>query len=277
MLTELSPEDFPRIEPLLTDLDYLKGFLKIILMGNHNARIWVDSAFKPASALIWDTRYAFVIAGSTDVPGFNTELENLFTKIIAPDALQRGFEQVWLMCSGRWAEQLFNNGNFIEISLKKYPRQYYVLTQSPRKNWKKLIPDEVSLKSVDSDFFKLKDLKNHNTIIDMLNLQWRSLDDFYQLGFGFCLVKEDTILSWCLSEFNAEDICDIEIETVEEYQQKGFATLVALAFLEEAFSRGYKEVGWHTFTQNIPSVRTAQKLGFSVEKEYFSYVWTHNK
>ena len=109
----------------------------------------------------------------------------------------------------------------------------------------------------------------------MLELRFGSIQDFFEQGFGYCIVCGNEIVSWCLSEYNTPEKCDIEIETIEKYQQQGLATAVAAKFIDHGISAGYNEIGWHTFAFNKPSVKTALKLGFKKKRDYSCYSGTY--
>ena len=83
--------------------------------------------------------------------------------------------------------------------------------------------------------------------------------------FGVVLIKDDIdkIISECYSVFiNEENIVEVGIDTYEkQYRQKGFGYLVAAAYIENCLSRNL-EPNWHTFNNNIGSMKLAKKLGF---------------
>jgi RimJ/RimL family protein N-acetyltransferase len=57
------------------------------------------------------------------------------------------------------------------------------------------------------------------------------------------------------------------ITTIEEYRQKGFATLVTAAAADYCIKEK-KDLRWFCAAQNIPSWKTAEKVGFVRFKEY---------
>ena len=95
-----------------------------------------------------------------------------------------------------------------------------------------------------------------------------SVEDFLDKSFGLCLLHEDEIVGWCLSEYNFEAGCEVGIAISQPYQRRGFATLLASAFIEEANSRGLTEIGWHCYASNTASVATALKVGFQKVADY---------
>ncbi|MDD5659736.1 MAG: GNAT family N-acetyltransferase, partial [Actinomycetota bacterium] len=54
-----------------------------------------------------------------------------------------------------------------------------------------------------------------------------SIDDFLDLGIGFCVLLNNQIVSAATSMAAAGNMIDIEIETVKEYRKKGLGTIVA--------------------------------------------------
>lgn len=89
----------------------------------------------------------------------------------------------------------------------------------------------------------------------------------YNVSYGFYLVVDDAIVSWCLSEYNCKDRCEVGIETVDAHTRRGYGTLTGAALINHAVSQG-RTVGWHCYAQNTPSNALATKLGFHKEAEY---------
>jgi GNAT superfamily N-acetyltransferase len=104
-----------------------------------------------------------------------------------------------------------------------------------------------------------------------------SLTNFLNHSFGVCLLAghpggERRLAGWCLSEYNSDDRCEVGIAVVEEYRRRGLATLMGRAFLAEAWRRGVSDVGWICWTDNLPSLKTAEKLGFRLVEERDVYI-----
>lgn len=62
--------------------------------------------------------------------------------------------------------------------------------------------------------------------------------------------------------------CEIGIETDEEYRKNGFATIVVSVCIKYCMENNIDHIGWHCFESNIGSQKTAEKVGFTLCKEY---------
>ncbi|HKQ76580.1 MAG TPA: GNAT family N-acetyltransferase [Blastocatellia bacterium] len=77
---------------------------------------------------------------------------------------------------------------------------------------------------------------------------------------------EQLPVSFCYGGSQTESLWDISIDTLAEYRNRGYAGL-CVAFLIEYFRRRGLAPVWGALESNIPSMRLADKLGFTaVEK-----------
>jgi GNAT superfamily N-acetyltransferase len=121
---------------------------------------------------------------------------------------------------------------------------------------------------VSEGLLKREDLANIDRLIEEMKSETPSVEHFLEHCFGFCIEQSNTLVGWCLSEYNGRKRCEIGIETMEEFQRRGIGTAVTEALLMEASKRGYSEVGWHSFANNQASIATAKKVGFKKINEY---------
>ncbi|MFX0173311.1 MAG: hypothetical protein ACFE9L_15565 [Candidatus Hodarchaeota archaeon] len=134
---ELKNNEYKRIKTLTNPMKFHLG-LKAIIDTEIPGKIWVDNINNPKSALIWDTRYSYYLAGREDNEVFNIALKELFTKEIAPNALSRGIKQYFLICTEAWKSEILEKEVIAERSrLKTIPRCYYELKTSQGIDWEK--------------------------------------------------------------------------------------------------------------------------------------------
>lgn len=270
MIYELPPENFHIIDELHSEMDF-HLLIPAIVNGKIRGRVWVDDPENPDSALIWDEHYSFSLIGNESNQAFNSALDHLFAETIISDALSREFREGWLECPQRWGEKVQQNKILPKLFPMRHEREYYAIHDSTGLDWANSIPPNLSLKRIDNEFVKRTDLENFNALRDMINLRWNSAENFLRWGFGFCLLQNKTIVSYCLSLANVNKRCDIEIETMEGHQRRGYASLVTAAFVDHALDEGYTEIGWDTFANNTPSVQLGLKLGFKKIKDHTCY------
>ncbi|MFQ5979168.1 MAG: GNAT family N-acetyltransferase [Candidatus Heimdallarchaeota archaeon] len=275
MTYELQPDKFHLIKELHNEMDF-DLLTPAIVEGKITGRIWVNNPEKPSTALVWDEHYSFFLMGDESNQLFNSSLDVLFADIIIPDALSRNYREGWLEVPSRWRKKIEQNEVLPNLFPMHHAREHYAIHQSTGLKWAEKILPGLSLDQIDDEFLKRTDLENLKTVLDMISVRWKSVENFLRWGFGFILSQNTTIVSYCLSLGNGNGRCDIEIETIEGHQRQGYASLLTAAFVDHALTAGYTEIGWDAFAANVPSVQLALKLGFKKKEDHVCYSGRYN-
>jgi RimJ/RimL family protein N-acetyltransferase len=238
--------------------------LQAILAGNVDAPIYVDNPLHPQTALTW-VGYRFYLAGT---PG-NTDLiaaaRKIFLEGFAMNAWKAGIDSYILYYpTDKWE-------NFVVAMLQhKYPiksvRSYYAY-KAIRRKWTDELPGGFQIRPVDSALLAKK-WQNLEYLTDEMCSERETVQDFLAKSFGVCLTYGDQIAGWCLSEYNTGHRCEVGIATLDDFQQRGFATLLAYAFVEMARNKDFARIGWHCSATNAGSNATALKAGFDKVEDY---------
>jgi RimJ/RimL family protein N-acetyltransferase len=260
----LNSSDHALARPILAALDHHLA-VACILEGTVPARIYVDHPEHPSAVLAVASRRCF-LAGDPGNEIFNQELQRLFAETIYPPALAAGEEMFVLYYQpAAWTEALER------ILEDKYPlftqRQYYQFKEL-KNDWRSMLPEGFELRLADRDILADPLIKNPDFLTEEMCSERESVEDFLQNSFGLCLVHDHEIIGWCLSEYNHADGCEIGIAVSQPYQRRGFATLMASAFIEYARTQSITCIGWHCYASNLPSVATALKVGFEKVADY---------
>ena len=104
--------------------------------------------------------------------------------------------------------------------------------------------------------------------LDLYNRYWRSEDDFLEYSYGTIINYKSTPVCICYASCIVNNIAEIDIATLPDWQGKGLAKIVAETFIEKSIMKGIKP-NWDCFEDNIPSIKTALSLGFTKLKEYW--------
>ncbi len=131
-------------------------------------------------------------------------------------------------------------------------------------SFRRNIEKSFTLKDIDNNIYdrlKIFDLKLDNHF-------WQSKDDFLKNGYGKVILNNDHPVSICYSSCVVNGVSEIDIATLPHYQGKGLAKAVAEAFIEESIKNGI-QANWDCFEENVPSLKTANNLGFIKVKEYW--------
>ena len=142
-----------------------------------------------------------------------------------------------------------NVGEHIQ-GVKPYsnPRNYYVLDLE-KSGYKLAPPDGYRIEHVTQCFLE-QGYVNTDLVLDEMQSERLSVDDFLKKSFAFCALKGDFIAAWCMSEYNVNGCFEIGIETHEDHRRKRLATQTALACFNHGSENGYRFVGWHCWKKN---------------------------
>lgn len=273
MICELKKSEYEKVRPLYEELNFYL-ITTAVIEGTSPGRIWVDNADHPEIAFLISPEGYFV-AGTSSNTEFNVSLKTLLTSTIIPERSKKGEQYIALHYHPDTWESTIERMLEEKVPLKSCG-YFFKLSELKVTDWKERIPPGFQMVQVDRNFLKRTDLKNHDTITDHIESHFNSPQDFLQHGIGFCLVHGDIIVSWSLADCVSGISCEIGIATDEEYRRQGFAAITAAATVEYCLSNNFTEIGWHTGTANIGSVKMAEKVGFvkrKDEKSYFS--WFH--
>ncbi len=253
--------------PTLFDVPYLHFVVTAMEVGNSPALAWVDDTHMPNSALIWDKTHSLYFGGDAHNPTFNATLRDFLVDSLIAEARQRTFGLLKLyFANDDWRTQAADLLSDIEIQhhariLSRLNPQAD-LSQAPR------LPAHMRLEIIDNDLLQNLSLPGIDALIHEIEACWTSQEHFVDQAFGYCII-EDThgIVSWCTAEYFSPGVCGIGIETLEQYQRRGLATITARAFAQHANRLGW-QVNWDCWLKNRPSVRVAEKVGFEKVADY---------
>ena len=271
MFHKLDPSSYDIVRPFLTEMSDLHLSIVSLLEALSPGEIFVDNLNEPKSVFSYSMR-RFFLAGNPNNDGFNQGVKGFFNDTLYPNAADMKIPHFALHFSPMdWDDVIpkILDG----INPVKDGRHYYAFRDSQLKHdWRSLIPEGFTLRRVDQDLLAERHLENLDRVTEELQSERSSVEDFLGKSFGYCLVREnEEIVAWCMSEYNCVGRCEVGIETVEDYQRRGFATVTASAVVEHAFSTGLTEVGWHCFASNQTSIATALKVGFKKICEFTEY------
>lgn len=203
--------------------------------------------------------HSLYLAGTADQP---TEWRQLFDREIAPLGL--GFLKAYV--TDDVAETVFAG-----YPLKRRERVLYRGGLRAITDWRQRRPDGVTVSAIDDRLIDTRAFANAADVIAHIESCWNSWADFRRHGFGFLALDAGAIACWCTTEYLSAGKCGIGIETVADYQGRGYATLTASAFIEYCGEQGITP-HWDAWTSNLPSVAVAEKIGLQKVETYSIFV-----
>jgi RimJ/RimL family protein N-acetyltransferase len=273
MIYALAESEYEKIHPLFKG-SHLNLVINAVVEGNSPGRIWVDDVANPKTAFMWDKAHCYYLVGSPNNGKFNTALKEFIGGKLAPEAMAHNLSIFKVYYTSKdWESKI--EAMFRAVSPKKMERVFYTFGQLEIPDWRDRILPELCIKRIDGELLTRTSLQNVPAVVSEIESCWNSLDDFLRNGFGFCLVHNKEIASWCTAEYVSGKKCGIGIETVKAYRGRGFATLTACAFVDYCISRHILP-HWDSWKDNLPSIAVAEKVGFKKTLEYTVYFGKFN-
>lgn len=238
---------------------HLDFVVQAMIEGNSPAMVWMDDAGE--TALIWDKSHCLYLAGNLHHP----RLQETITTALLP--LARPFNVLKISLTSD--EQAGNIPLlFPECRQETYPRSLFRLHPSTANRTAFEAPDGFQTQLIDHALLDDTQRPGHTNLVEEIELCWVSLDRFLENGFGVCVLDEaGTIVCRCTAEYVSPQVCGVGIATYEPVMRRGLATAAAQAFVQQAAERNWT-VYWDSWTNNLPSVRVAQKVSFELVTNY---------
>lgn len=260
--------DYHKVRRIFTPIDY-QLTIRAVIEGTCPGKIYVDDVDNPSSAFMCSCEGNY-LAGETDNNSFNVALRDLIANtIFAGDTLWVD-EDYLVVCvhPDRWTTKF--NVIFETRPPQQLPRKYFTCA-ALKVDWRKKLSQDFSIHRVDQKFLNKTDLEIPEHITNWMRSNWGSADAFMEHGFGFAMVHDNKVVSWCIADCVSGTECEVGIRTREDYRRQGLATLTVAATVDYCLSQGFTKIGWHSNEENLGSIGTAEKVGFVLTRDYIWY------
>lgn len=152
-------------------------------------------------------------------------------------------------------------------AIKKEPD---IFDQKKLKKAVSSLPEPYTLSMIDERLYQM--CKSETWSRDLVS-QFPTYELYRNLGIGAVICKNNMIISGASSYSRYQEGIEIEIDTKEEYQRKGFAYLCGAKLILECLKRGLYP-SWDA--QNQGSVALAEKLGYHYSHTYTAVeIWDY--
>ncbi len=265
---ELDKVDYEKVRRIFAPIDY-QLTIRAVIEGTCPGKVYVDNIDNPRSAFMCSVEGNY-LAGNVNNDSFNAALRDLIlNRIFAGDSLWVSADYM-VVCihPESWTTKF--DVIFETRPPQKIPRKYYTYT-SLKIDWKEKLPEGFSIHRVNQEFLKRTDLDIPDHLTNWMKANWGSIEDFLGRGFGFAMIHNNNVVSWCIADCVSGEECEIGIRTHEDYRRRGLATLNTAATVDYCLSKGFTKIGWHSNEENLGSIGTAEKVGFSLTHEYIWY------
>lgn len=269
MIYELKHSEFKRIEHLLNG-DFINLDIKAVVKGFNPGWVFVDSVEDPKTAMVWSKGIkGFFFIGDSNNSSFTNDIASFIDREVTPRAKKLGLD--YFEFSGtslEWEEKL--EDIFKDHGLDKSKQFVYLhnlLGQEPIKNVE--IDGEYLVKKINKKFLT-SDITNLDFAKSIILEWWDCVDDYLNIGVGFCILHNNEITSICVSSFVTENSMESHIVTLENYRKKGLAQKAVSEFLKHCNDNNY-EPYWDCMEKNTGSRALAESLGYHKHHEYSLY------
>lgn len=240
-----------------------------ILAGDTPGEVYLNSLEAPTLGLAWFHGCVF-LAGEPDGPGA-ASVQEVLSRVLLPQEQAAGNDAFILHATPTtwepWTDALLPG-----IDPIRAVRQYYAYRARTPTSYPEP-PAGMELLPADASLLRRLDPAGRAALSEEMCSERVDVEAFLQRSFGLCLVQGDALVGWCLSEYNLDGRCEVGVAIMEPYQRRGLGTLMTVAFIQMALSRGIHTIGWHCWQRNIPSGALARRVGFDLIDEQPVYIY----
>ena len=272
MMIELEKNEYHKARSLFSKIEEYDLSITSVFEGNYYGQIFVDNLDNPSSGFIQLGIRTIILAGNENniefKRGVKTEVYEKIIPIKMKDYVNKFFYIIHDPIWGTVIPTLFPNS--IEDT-----RKYYTFKEMKHSNWRGKIPEMYSIQKIDEEFLNSEVSMNPKLLEGWIRDLYGTQEKFLQRGCGYCLVYQDKeIASYNFINYINEDRDRVEmgIATEAQFQRKGLSKLLISATLEHCLKEGIIEIGWHTNVQNIASQKTAESVGFVLNRDYSFFI-----
>jgi RimJ/RimL family protein N-acetyltransferase len=262
-MVELSPKAFPRVLPLLRPG---WGMARAVLEGRARGRVWVDDPARPKRALI-GTVELWYLAGAPADPAFELELGQVVERVVLPgDAIRADTQELALTFHPpEWEPRLA--GLMGECDPLSDPRCYLEL--APEDLRPAELPAGTTVVDVNAAFLEADQDGPAATVREWIISHHLDQEEFLRRCAGTLLTRDGEPACWCVTDCHGDDgLAEVGIETAPRHRRQGLATAAVAHTCARLFESGARRIGWHCYTRNEGSLRTAARVGFKSVYDY---------
>jgi len=274
-MVELEQKNFRLVESLFAPFDYSLS-IRAAIEGNNPGRIFVDDCNNPQTALAL-TVEGYLLCGDHTNPETNRAIKRLFEDLIFTGIVYiNGDESMSLAVHPEsWEMKL---PELIPTHEVEKINRYHYLCRKLQYDWRVTIPEGYTVRRVDKEFLNDDRITFPEIVRDWMDIEdmWWTLENFLNKGISYAVLHNNEVVSWCTPDCVAGDRIDIGIFTHPDHRRLGLACIAVAATVEQCFHQGFKSVGWHCNADNTASWKTAEKVGYTRNREYAYYYYMYD-
>ena len=247
---ELDKKSFEIVHEAVKQIPFNMLMARSVIQGHVDGRIFVDSCENPKTFYIVHSYCMTYLCGYSENTEFNNSLINYFE-----GKLFSRTKDEWLQAYSReWDDfflQLIEKGlvsRHDRVNFKFAAENFY-------EKYKQVEKTRYEITSVPVD--KLFDIPG--SVVP--KVCWTSPEQYAKMAEAFTIIIDGKLASTAFCSALHDNKFEIGIETLEEFQGKGFAYLVCAKMIEYCLANGLEPI-WSCRLGNTGSLNLAKKLGF---------------
>ncbi len=274
-MQELKPHQFERTAALFDGFDYSTS-IRAAIAGNNPGRVYVDDVERPRTAFAL-TVEGYLLAGVHDNPATNEALrcllrEQIFTGRVAVNG---DCSMSLAVHPETWEERL---PELVPTHELEKNERYHYLCQALSFDWRAHLLPGYTVRRVDRALLDDPEVVFAGPLAEWFDPgeMWWTVENFLTRGVSFCVLCENQVASWCTSDCVAGERIDVGVMTHPAHRRRGLASIAVAATVEHCLNHGLSAVGWHCNAANVPSWKTAERVGFVRNREYAYYYYMYD-
>ncbi|REE68753.1 GNAT acetyltransferase-like protein [Paenibacillus taihuensis] len=249
-MIELREDEFRNILDVLQQPEGIHHvFVYSVIDRKQQGLVYVNNRDTPTAGLVVNKGGCYFVFGEAADDDFNNEL----IAFLSDPSNHANFFDLYVS-SEEWLTLLKRalEGNVVQLT-----RSHYKLEELSSKAREIQIPAEYQLKAIDEELFnQYRDQIDHS-----YSHLWGSSESYLKHAFGYCLQQDNEFASVCNTFYIGGGYIAPDIITMNEFRNRGLATVVCAYFLKHSFESGLTPC-WDCDAGNDGSNRLAQALGF---------------
>lgn len=245
---ELPPSLFSRAAPLFAEAWMDRAFIGAAFEGKTPARVFVDDAARPGTALLCRT-FEYYVAGSPGAGALRRFMAD------APADVYGDFYG-YVATNVPLARAIMGDhaGRLITVARRGYR---WAGDAAALDRWRGAGADGAAIRPLDRALAERMDRE----LGQMAGAFWGGYDRFMAGGFGFCTMIGDQITAVAYAAAAGGGEANIDVMTAAPFRRRGHAARACVAFIAHCRANGLVAT-WDTDSDNQPSAALARALGF---------------
>jgi RimJ/RimL family protein N-acetyltransferase len=250
---QLLPEEFPRVLPLVEagEVRSHMALVHAVLEGRQRGSIFVDDHAAPSSVFVCPVSGFCFLFGEARRGCFPRFLPQLLAEHLPEQA-------VLLATSAAWRETL---DRLLIRQIARIGFAFHPSETAPADTLRQA-PPGFTLAPMDATVME----KWRPGLDPWVIRIWGGPEEFAANAFGYAVMAEGKIASFCTACAIGGGEAEVEVGTVPELRGRSLATVAARAFIAGCLDRGLRPA-WSCGSRNAASAALARKLGFVEQEE----------